>query len=192
MKCFFQLDQDNYVLGWSSTDEKSMNLHELDIPEDHIFFNQTAANKMDCFYIDFKNNLLRKDDTKELNQEKQFKLENLKEDCQKDILYGFDYNMGLGIFHFYYSETDQQNMLQNKYALEMGEESIPWRGYNKDGEPIDFQIKETQFNTMFKEAVRVKNYKLKLLREYYPHLISSLSTIKEVQEIKWDSSIEMG
>lgn len=185
---YLDLDENNYINGWGTAQEKQGNTFEITVPEDNELI---LTGGFRYFYVSSDGTKILKDSTAHLNIVKEGKLESLKISCQEDILNGFDYDMGIGVYHFYYSETDQQNMIQNKYALEMGEEVVPWRGY-KDGQPFDFQIKETQFNTMFKEAVRVKNHKLKLLREYYPTLLSSLGSIEEVNNVKWDSSIEMG
>lgn len=184
---YVEIDENNYIQSWGSNQE-DYNIG-ITISKDHEFMQHPGFG---YYYLSEDHTRILKDSTAHLNLIKAEKIEELKIDCQKDIVYGFDYNMGFGIFHFYYSETDQQNMIQNKYALEMGEETVPWRGYAPNDEAFDFEIKETQFNAMFREAVRVKNHKLRLLREYYPNLLSSLGSIEEVNNVKWDSSIEMG
>lgn len=184
---YLDLSEDNTVQGWGTSQERQGNTFPVKLPLNHPFL---AEPGFGYWYVTELGEL-EKDEKLLLDSARLEKLNELKDSCREDIIHGFDFAIEGTTYHFNYSELDQQNMIQNKYTLELGERIIPWRGYDEEGNSYDLEIGNAQFNTMFQTAVRVKNKKLRLLHEYYPKLLNTLTDVEEIREVTWDSSIEV-
>ena len=169
MVIYVELDENNAVLGWSSS--YSEGLTEVEIPEDHpiVVLNDFFGN-----YV-FKDDKLIKDPSKELANLKEYVKDTLADSCYQETLKGFDYPFSDSeTYHVSYSKNKQQYFEEIKSLFERKVVThINWEFINADGGTILKELDEISFLTLYTFASLVKTAKMNKLKEKLYPLVDS-------------------
>ena len=183
MVIYVELDENNAVLGWSSS--YSEGLTEVEIPEDHpiVVLNDFFGN-----YV-FKDGKLIKDPSKELANLKEYVKDTLADSCYQETLKGFDYPFSDSeTYHVSYSKNKQQYFEETKSLFERKVVThINWEFINADGGTILKELDEIGFLTLYTFASLVKTAKMSKLKEKLYPLVDSQTDKDELLKITWDS-----
>lgn len=174
MIIYIQVDDDNTVMGWSSTPD--VNTVQFEINNDHEFLNS-----MPRFWSYVNGELIKAEDV-ELNLVKSTKIEELKEACNEAIVAGFSYN---GNF-FQFNEIDQANFTQQLTLLLLDPTitEVEWRTENNG----IIKITREEFIDTCKAG---ESHKRNNTGQYWKlkDYVNSLTSVDEVQKVNFNTNV---
>ncbi|EMF0415767.1 hypothetical protein I4L69_001648 [Enterococcus faecium] len=179
---YIELDANQYVMGWSSTKETTMNQVELNLPEDHPFLTNMYLGLYQLI-----NGSLILDENKLLANLKQQKKEELNQFCQTEIAKGFPFEVRGKDYWFGCSEEQQKRFEETKTLFENNTiESIIWSCKMETIE-VMLPLDKKEFLTLYIFAALVKKQKIEKLNNDLYSLVDQSETKEEVQDITWNS-----
>lgn len=181
MKIYIQIDEQNRVIGWSSTSGMEGEI-EVEIPEDHEFF----ISPFSVFV--YSNGSLVKDDTYLLEMAKRRKDAELNDACNQAILAGFDHTINGVTYHFSFDLEAQLNFIGAERLLSKGlVTSINWT-VQRDGQYERIPITKEILDELSVTILQHKNSNISKYRDVLLPRVYSATTIEEVESITWDSA----
>lgn len=181
MKIFIQLFNDGSLLSYGSTRSMDSDI-EIEVVDNHEVLKNPFAFK----YID---NQLVKDNSLMLTKEKEKKIAEINEECDKSILSGFDYAIDGVEYHFSSSISAQMNF-QGVDSL-FKDNLVPnglaeWTVTDKStGEIERILIDKDTFNQLKLKLFLHINSNISKFRNVLQPQIEAASTIEQVKEISW-------
>lgn len=181
MNIYIQIDEQNRVIGWSSTNGIEGGI-EIEIPEDHEFF-------ISPFYLFiYSNGTLIKDESYLLELAKKRKEKELDEACNEAILAGFEYTINGVTYHFSFDYEAQLNFQGAERLLSKGlVESVMWT-VHRDGQYERIPITKEIMDELILKIYQHKNDNISKFRDVLLPRVYAATTIEEVEAITWDSA----
>ncbi|MCY8256443.1 DUF4376 domain-containing protein [Bacillus spizizenii] len=174
MIIYIQLDDNNNVLGWSSTPD--VNTIQYEINDDHEFLDSLPK------YWTVSDGQLTKATEVELQIVRDSKIEELKNACNEAILAGFDYNGN----HFQFNETDQANFTQQLtlLLLDSSVTEVTWKTENNGV----ITIPREEFIETCKAG---ESHKRNNTGHYWElkDYVNSLTSIEEIQKVNFNTNV---
>lgn len=121
-------------------------------------------------------------DPEQINKVKMYKLQELKNDCNKAIRAGFY----VGDKYYQSDSQDQQNLVEVASLFGFGATTVPYESGLRDGNYVDYTLEEFTVVTNAYQNHKLTNMtKLSHLR----HAVTEATTIEEVETINYENYI---
>jgi hypothetical protein len=180
MIVYLSLDENNRVIGWSSSSDLSGIEIEVELAENDAFFNDPLVYR-------YENGLLILDTVYQLEQVKKSKNYELNSACRNSILDGFNHTINGVEYHFNYDFADQINFGDAKNVLDTNIiTELPWTVYTIDGQPTRIMINKILMDELTLAIMNHKNGKISHYRDVLLPRLETATTIAEVEAITWD------
>lgn len=178
MKIQIGVDENNHVTGWGTSLSMNNRIINIEIDEENNFFKNPFAYKL-------MNKKLIYDYKKDLDDTKKYKLQELNQSCNTDILSGFDFMFKDTSYHISYDKEAQDNLSETKQLFDIGMiETITWTFHN--GEASErIVLNKTEFGQLYFTSVMAKNAKISMLKDGAEPYINSLTEVSHVQNVHW-------
>lgn len=181
-KIYLELDANNYIWGWSSTNEPAMDQVEIEISEDHPFL---LTIQLGIYKL--VNGTLMLDENVALTNLKDSKKEELKDACSERIAQGFSFDVREKKYWFSFSDSQQKNFEETKILFQNNSiESTIWSCQMEDV-LVMLPLNKIEFLTLYLFGILVKKQKLDKLNNKLYTLIDDTSVADEILIINWDS-----
>ena len=185
MVIYVSFDENGDIDGWGTSPANDRAI-EIDIEDDHPFLDDIPER-----YTLESGVLTKKADYQDigLKYSKEVKKEELSDDCQLDILSGFNHSIGGQEYHFSYDREAQAN-LQERWQIfqnDMVEEMNITAHLGK--EDVRLTVDKEIFSKIYVQSVMAKENKIKKLREDLFPLVERAKSQTELDVIKWDMEV---
>ena len=185
MVIYVSFDENGDIDGWGTSPANDGAI-KIDIEDDHPFLEDIPER-----YTLKSGVLTKKTDYQDigLKVSKEVKKEELSDECQLDILSGFNHSIGGQEYHFSYDREAQVN-LQERWQIfqnDMVEEMNITAHLGK--EDVRLTVNKDIFGKIYMQSVMAKENKIKKLREDLFPLVERAKSQSELDAIKWDMEV---
>lgn len=177
---YITIDTDNYITGWSTSKNPNDNSEiELSVATDNIIFTHPAYTSMK-----FLNGKIFFDEEKYFRICKLNAKDRLERECVQDM------NSTL-VFDdvIYPNSLEDQKVYQeiaNKYYL-FETDTVTITGKSENGEIVKTTFTKGEYLTFFSYSLLIKEYKQKILTDFYFPLVDAAQSSEELDKIHYDS-----
>lgn len=183
MKIYFDIDENNRVIGYGST-PITTNCVEMDIVEDHDVFSNPYA-----YTIDIEKNLIYDNQAvlEECIRQKDFELNTA---CNKAIMGKFPVVIDEITYYFSNDIEAQMNFDKMLRAFEKGKvEQLPWTVYRENGEVERIILDPIIFEVIYEAHLMHIQGNISRYRDVLMPMVKNSTTVEGVDEIHWDMEI---
>lgn len=182
---YVTIDNDNYITGWSTSKNPDDNSEiKLNVAIDSIIFTSPAYTSMKVI-----NNEIVFDNQKYTSIYKLHVKDRLRQECLDNINSNFTFD---GIIYPYSLEDQKKYQdIANKYYL-FETDTVTINGKKNDGKVVNTEFTKNEYLTFFGYAMLIKEYKQKMLNEFYFPLVDSKQSIEELDTLHYNSEPKDG
>ena len=185
MLIYVDLREGDIIEAWG-TSPLNGNSTSVEIEEGHPFLDD-IPNK---YYLkDGKIEKSPKAQEVEMSFLRNAKKEQLSNECNQDILNGFDYIIDDKKYHFSYDRESQANF-QERWQLFQNNmiESMNITAH-KNGEDVRLEVDKDLFSDIYMQSVMIKENKIKKLREDLYPLVDKATSQEDLNNISWSTEV---